>query len=496
MREQPKGGGGGRFEPRGEAVRALDAVERRRTDSDEALKAALDGHPGADPRDKALLNELVMGVLRMRGALDAEIAQASNRLIEEIDPLSLQTLRVAAYQLLFLDRIPAHAAVNAAVEITKKRKTGRGVSGFVNAVLRKLSVRPPARTGTVSRHYQTPLDLERPAKPSRDAEEGRAGGRRPESLSHTPWLIDLFVRQLGEAGALSLCEANNREPPFSIRAVGLKNSRDDLARLLVEKEGIESSPGRFAPQSLILKKGVNPAASPSFAQGLWTVQDEAAQLVSLVLDPKPGERVLDACAAPGGKTAHIAELMHDRGKVVALDRDRKRLALVDETIRRLGLSCVKTSMGDASRDLPLERGPFDRIVVDAPCSGLGTLRRSPEIKWRVTRDDVRDLAARQLAILENLSKYLKPGGIMVYSVCTPTDEEGPGVVETFLSKTAGFRPSPIRSGLGLDPPVLLSAGPMLTTHDLRLGTAVVRTWPHLHGTDGFFIARLVKGTNP
>jgi 16S rRNA (cytosine967-C5)-methyltransferase len=309
-----------------------------------------------------------MGTLRMRGAIDREIARASSRPIHEIDPRALQAIRVAAYQVLFLDRVPAHAAVNAAVEDVKGRPRGEGAAKFVNAVLRSVT-------------------------------RGKAGGR--VDLSHPDWLVKLFEKSLGVEGVAAFCAANNAAPPFTIRAAGPRADRDALAGLL-ETEGVKAVPCRFAPQGLTLDKGLHPPGSPSFRKGLWTVQDEAAQLVSIALDPRPGMKILDACAAPGGKTAHIADLMGGNGEVLAMDRSEERLALVRETVKRLGLSSVRTKAADAAAPLP-GAPRFDRILVDAPCTGLGTLRRSPEIKWRVKSGDPKALARQQLAILVNLS---------------------------------------------------------------------------------------------
>lgn len=421
----------------------LHRVEMERADADDAVGAILARHPGADARDRALLNELVMGTLRMRGAIDREIARASTRAIHEIDPRALSAIRVAAYQVLFLDRVPAHAAVNAAVEDVKSRPRGEGAAKFVNAVLRSVI-------------------------------RGKPEGRK--DLSHPDWLVKLFEKTLGVEGVAAFCAANNAPPPFTIRATGAHANRDALAGLL-EAEGVKAASCRFAPQGLTLDRGVHPPASPSFRKGLWTVQDEAAQLVSLALDPHPGMKVLDACAAPGGKTAHIADLMGGSGEVLAIDRSEDRLALVRETVKRLGLSSVRIKVHDAAVPLP-EAPLFDRILVDAPCTGLGTLRRSPEIKWRIKSGDPRTLARQQLAILVNLAKYLKADGVMVYSVCTVTDEEGPGVAAQFLSRAGGFSAAPPEDAAAFDA-------------SMRDG-AYIRTWPHLHGTDGFFIARFVK----
>jgi len=424
----------------------LDRVERNGANADETAGTVLDEFPGADPRDRSLFYEIVLGTLRMRGSIDEVITRTSGRKITDITPIALQTIRTAAYQILYLDRIPPFAAVDRAVENIKRSGQGKGAAGFVNAVLRRVA-------------------------------EGRPDHDREAGLSHPDWMVEMFKSLLGGEGAISLCRANNMEPPLTVRSIAIRQDRMDLKAIL-ESEGISSLPGIVAPQSLNLRGGgFSIKQSKSFIEGRWTVQDEAAQIVSLILDPKPGERVLDACAAPGGKTAHIAEQMNDRGEVIGLDSDKARLGKAVEIIRRIGLQSVKFMNIDSSKPLPFPENSFDKILVDAPCSALGTLRRSPEIKWRIKPADISKLSERQKLLVTNLVKYLKPGGVMVYSVCTVTPEECGEVVGKILSD---------RSDLAVETPILPDLPPSM------MDGRFVRTWPHLHGTDGFFMARLKK----
>jgi len=435
-----------RFYPRAEAASVLDRVERQGANADETAGAILDEFPGADPRDRSLFFEIVMGTLRMRGPIDEAIVRASGRKISALTPLALQTIRTAVYQILYLDRIPPYAAVDRAVENIKREGLGKGTAGFVNAVLRRVA-------------------------------EGRSDNDRNAGLSHPEWIIEMFKSLLGVEGAAALCRTNNMEPPLTVRSIALRQDRVELMDIL-KSEGINSEPGLFAPQSLHLHGGgFSIRQSKSFIDGGWTVQDEAAQLVSLILDPKPGEKVMDACAAPGGKTAHIAELMGDNGEIIALDTDSSRLRKAVENLGRIKLQSVIFMRLDSAKPLPFPKNSFDKILVDAPCSALGTLRRSPEKKWRIKPSDISKLSVRQKSLLSNLVKYLKPGGVMVYSVCTVTPEECGNVVDEILSD---------QNSLVAETPALLNLPASM--RDGRF----IRTWPHLHGTDGFFIARLRK----
>ncbi|MFA6032960.1 MAG: transcription antitermination factor NusB, partial [Myxococcota bacterium] len=339
MKPQNKSGQASRFDPRAEAVDVLVKVDRSDANADELSAAVMDRHRDADPRDRGLFFEIVMGVLRMRGTLDWFISKASSRGLEQIEPAALQAIRVATYQLVCLDRIPPHAAVNECVNLVKAI-CGEGPARFVNAVMRKIS--------------STVAD-------SAAKEKAIAGMDRPSRLSHPEWMVRVFDSSMGSAGTDSLCAANNSEPPLTIRATvnlignSAGGGRERLAAILAS-EGFKTTPCRYAPQALLLDRSpVSPLApvfhARSFQDGLWTVQDEAAQLVSLALDPRPGERVLDACAAPGGKTAHIADLMNRKGEIIAVDRDSRRSALLKETVKRLNLSSVRLMVADASAKL-------------------------------------------------------------------------------------------------------------------------------------------------
>lgn len=411
--------------------------------------------------DRALVTELFYGVLRHRAALDWRLAACSQRHLARLAPPTLTLLRVGAYQLLFLSRVPASAAVNETVALTKRLCAPDDV-GFVNAVLRALDRR---------RHELIVPDLlDRPLD------------HLTAEYSHPVWLVRRWLKRFGVQRTLHLCRANNAIPPMTLRANTLVTTRERLLDVL-RQEGVEAAPCAVSPQGVVIR-GTPPTATRAFAQGWYYVQDEAAQLVGLAVAPRPGERVLDACAAPGGKSIHLAELMGDRGEVVAADVKPDRLGLVAENCRRMGIKSVQTAAADLTQASDAARlGRFDRILVDAPCTGLGVLRRHPEAKWHKTEGLIARYAATQRAILDRVAPLLKPGGVLVYSTCSTEREENEEVVAEFLRTHRGWVSDDLRA-------VLPAAAASLVTpqgHLLTLGNA----WD----MDCFFAARLTyRGT--
>jgi len=445
--------------PRLVALRVLARVERTRAYADLALHQALSqsGLPGPD---RALATELVYGTLRWRGHLDFLLSKVVERDLAKLEPMVASVLRLGAYQLVFLDRIPESAAVDQAVRCARAIGAERA-TGLVNAALRRL-----AR----ERANFDPPSLE--ADPV---------GHLCHGLSLPRWLAERFIDLLGPEEAALLARALNETPPLVVRTNRRKITRDLLCEELRPRFP-DLVPCPLSRDGIALGHGGDPATDPAFLAGRFSVQDEASQLVVALLDPQPGERILDTCAAPGSKSAAIAERVGPRDRVLALDRHPKRLALVTRGARRLDLGNIVALARDATHDLSdlvAEQNGFrfDRILVDAPCSGLGSLRRNPDARWRIQAHDPAQLASLQGALLDRASEVLKPGGTLVYSTCTLLPEENEKVVEAFLDRHSHFEAVP-RAELPRELyPVLDETG-------------TLRCWPHREKTDGFYAAAL------
>ncbi len=439
--------------PRELALAILDRVDRGQAYADVLLSARLD-RAALPAADGALLTQVVYGTLRWRGRIDWVLGALLRKPLNELDPLVRNLLRLGGYELLFLDRVPAYATVNELVGLTRRR-AGPGKARLVNAVLRRIADREREA-------WSPPV--------SGNAEELAA------LLSHPPWLADMWREQFGADESRRLMEANNEEAPLVLRANRRRIGRDELVRRL-RAAGVEARPGTWSPLAVRVRGAASPAGLAEFREGLCQVQGEASQLVGFLAAPKPGMRVLDACAAPGGKTTHMAELMDDRGEVQACDTSERGLGRLADNARRLGLSCIRARPGDAARDLPGEPESFDRVLVDAPCSGLGTLRAHPEIRWRRTWKDLERLAALQAAILEQAASRVRPGGLLVYATCTLSRIENETLVGAFVERHAEFTLEDPATHLP-DAARAMTAG--------RYFVAL----PHRHGTDGFFAARM------
>jgi 16S rRNA (cytosine967-C5)-methyltransferase len=442
---------------RGLAVDILAKVETRKAYADVLLDQTLKAKSLSSP-DRALLTELTYGTLRWRGRLDAHLAPLLRRPLEKTDPFLKNLLRLSLYQFIFLDRIPDYAAVNEAVELTKSRAGGKA-GGFVNGVLRNFL-----------------REAKQVAKP--DLKESPINAVA-EYWSHPDWLVEKWLRYFSTTETEALLQANNQEAPLVLRTNLRHGTREGLLELF-QSRNIQASPAPWSPQGITVQSKGLVENLPGFHEGNFQVQGEASQLVAYLLDPQPGERVLDACAAPGGKTTQIAELMDDRGVVVATDISAKGLKRLQENAIRLRLESIRAFQADLSK--PLSRSlsqPFDRILIDAPCSGFGTLRSHPEIKWNRGEADIKRLSELQEKILVNAASNLKPGGVLVYSTCTLIDDENERVVKTFLQQQKEF--------------VLDGA----TAYLPQPARSLVRdnyfmALPHKHNTDGFFAARMRK----
>jgi 16S rRNA (cytosine967-C5)-methyltransferase len=408
-------------ERRSSSVRSLAAEILLKVDSknayadillDQALRAR-----AFDPRDRALLTEIVYGTLRWRGKIDAEMRRYLRRPVDRTDPLIRNLLRLTGYQLLFLDRIPDYAAVGEAVEIAKRHSGGK-TAGFVNAVLRNflrskdhICVQPPQSQSAEA------LAIE---------------------YSHPEWLVKRWTQAYGQQTAMELMRANNDKSPLVLRVNSLRCTRAELLRRFLEA-GISAAATKLSPQGISVDLAGAIEGFPGFAEGLFQVQAESSQLIGFLLSPLTGQRCLDVCAAPGGKATHIAEIMKERGEVVAIDKTAAGVEKLRQNAARLGTKSLQPYRADASRELskPL-RQPYDRVLVDAPCSGLGTLRSHPEIKWRRTEADIHRLSVVQAKILNQVTAYVKPGGVLVYATCTLAAEENEQVMESFLANHPEF----------------------------------------------------------
>jgi 16S rRNA (cytosine967-C5)-methyltransferase len=405
-----------------------------------------------EKRDRAFLMEIVYGVLRQRDTLDWILNHFLKK-PSKLGTFTLNNLRVAVYQVFFM-RVPDWAVVNEAVEIEKESSAGElhGRPPLVNAVIRN-----------VLRHkerFHPPVAFDDPVT-------GIA-----VNTSHPRWLAKRWVARFGEEEAALLAAANNEVAPMTIRVNTLRISREELLSLLAD-HGIDAVPTLFSPDGITLKER-RTYEDLAFARGLFLVQDEASQLISLLLAPRAGERVLDACAAPGGKTTHIAQLMQDRGEIVAVEKDPARVARLRENIETLGIRSVTVVNSDVME--LKDSVSFDRILLDAPCSATGVIRRNPDVKYRRKLADFAAFRSRQAELLRSLSSLLTEKGRLVYAVCSIEPEEGEAVVTDFLKSAGDFR--------------IIEADAAPAGNFLDKG--FFRTYPHKHNMDGFFGVSLCR----
>lgn len=445
--------------PRELAVGVLLDVERRRAYADLLLDRCIRKGRLA-PADRALFTQLVYGTLRWMGRIDWLLGQRLERPLSRAQPYLRNLLRLTLYQLFFLRKIPDYAAVDEGVELAK-RYGGARAAALVNGVTRKIL------------REKDKISLPDPKKD--------AVAALSVFWSHPEWLVKRWLDHFGPQETELLLKANNEEPTLTLRTNRLRADRDSLLEKL-RRRGLDSAPARWSPQGLYVRRASTVDQLPGFAEGLFQVQGEASQLVAYLLDPKPGERVLDGCAAPGGKSTHIAELMEDRGEIIAADISAGGLEKLKENAARLGLKSIRRLHQDVARGLSgAFAAPYDRILVDAPCTGLGTLRTHPEAKWQKGERDIQRMSALQKKILNRLSAYLRPGGVLVYATCTLSREENEEVVEDFLARERGFVLEDPRSYLPQHAGAFASERYFLAL-------------PHRHDTDGFFAARLRKSS--
>ncbi len=407
-----------------------------------------------DARDCAFITELVYGVLRNRERIDWSLNQFSKKPIEKTDDRTRAVLRLGAYQVLFLDRVPVSAAINTSVELAKYYG---GSHGYVNGLLRNLDRNRKA--------------VAWPEEPVRCLSV---------LYSHPLWLVRRWYLRFGAERTETILRENNRPAPLVIRANALKITKQEL-RASLEAEGATVAEVRYSSAGLEITSSPGIQTLSAYQKGLFIVQDEAAQLVGMMLDARPGEIVLDACAAPGGKATHLAEMMKNEGTLIALESDAKRTQRIRENSDRLGITIIRPALGDASAYR--QEASFDKILIDAPCTGLGVLRRHPDGRWNKTERNIRERQLLQKRILDNCSKLLKPGGALVYATCTTEPEENEGAINSFLAEHPAFARDDPRQHL---PPAAAK---------LVDDKGFFRTFPGEPALDGFFGARLVKKNN-
>lgn len=437
------------------AVKVVNRVLREGAYSNIALKQELD-EGGLLRLDKALVTEIVNGTLRNLTRINWVKSQFIKK--NKIEPYIEDIIRCGIYQLLFLDRVPDSAVCNESAELARKHGH-EGTVKFVNGVLRNIS--------------RNKDKLEYPDK-DKDTVKYLS-----VFYSHPEWMVRKWVRDYGRVFTEELLRANNETPNFTIRCNRLRISRQELVILLAE-EGIECSEGSYNKEAVYVRGTSAVENKPSFKKGFFQVQDESSMLVAHVVDPQPGEKVLDMCSAPGGKTTHMGELMGNIGEIVARDIHVHKLKLVEENCRRLGVSIVKTELFNATL---LDGGSierFDKVLLDAPCSGLGVMRRKPDLRWKKEPDNFRELAKLQREMLQRASQYVKPSGVLVYSTCTINKTENIEVVRDFLTANGQFQLESITDKI---PESLVSDS---------AAEGYLELYPNTHGTDGFFIARMRK----
>lgn len=436
---------------RGIAIKILTRVERTDAYLDKLLDIELETGD-LNPPDKRLLNELVHGVLRNQSKLDWVLTGFYHGQYSKVAPNVRNALRVALYQILFLTRIPHHAAVNEAVEFVKKYR-GQRLADTMNGLLRNIArnvenIRYPLATSDEAQYLSV-------------------------VHSHPTWIVKRWHARYGFEDTESLCKANNMRPFLTLRpnplCVDYKTFVDELVEV-----GIDYRRCFYMRDYVTVRNLPNIRQSRLFTEGQFTIQDESAGLVGMLLAPKPGETIIDLCSAPGGKAIHAAESMQNQGRIIAVDKYDVRLNLIRQAAERNSVTIIETLEGDATE---LSHEPVDKVLVDAPCSGLGTLSKKPDIKWKREPEDIQKLIVTQRAILENAARLVRPGGVIVYSTCTIEPEENQDIVKAFLLDHPEFTLD--HAGQYLPPRVVDEEG-------------FLSTFPHKHRMDGAFGARLLK----
>lgn len=434
------------------AVQALLQINRDGAYANIVLQQMLTEHKLSDI-DRRFFTELVYGVVRRRNYLDAIIAALAKRPLRKLSSIVVEILRLGLYQLIYMDKVPDSAAVNESVKLAKKM--ARGLDGFVNGVLRNFL------------RNRDSYSIDELAK---DEVE-----RLAYIYNQPVWLLDLWLKTYGETETIGLCTWFNERPRLTARINTLKTSVADGMSALEKAGWLTEATGKLPEAVHITHHTGSLESAPIVKAGLITFTDEASMAVDYVVDPKPGEKVLDCCAAPGGKTMHLAARMNNEGQIVADDIHEHKLGLMEANAKRLGVTIADFNLQDATKLPQTWYNQFDKVLVDAPCSGLGILQRKLDMRWHKTPESLTELPKLQQQIIETAAKTVKPGGVLVYSTCTINRAENEGVVEAFLKANDNFELEDASSFLPFE-----TEGPMVTL------------WPHRDEMDGFFIARLRK----
>ena len=432
------------------AMLALNACQRQGGWSDGALKKQL-AAAELSGRDAALATQLCFGVLQNQMLLDFYLAKFSNIPLKRMEGKVVQTLRLGAYQMLFLTRIPHSAAVNSAVALVKAHCKNPRAAGMVNGILRS---------------------MERSLQNMPVIPQGDPVAYLSTLYSHPEWLVKEFILSLGEEETAQLLAADNSQPPTAVM-VNTTRTTVEALKAMLEADHVEAEPHPWLENCLLLSRTGDLERLEAFQQGLFYVQDPASRLSVLAAGAKPGMRVLDCCAAPGGKSFAAAISMENQGEIVSCDLHPHKKKLIQAGADRLGLTIITPKTADGKVFRPEWERAFDLVLVDAPCSGLGVIRKKPDIRYKDPAP-LADLPAVQLDILRNAARYVKPGGTLMYSTCTLLYRENGEVVETFVAENKAYK----AEAFTLPGPV----GPVQS--------GSVTLWPHRHGTDGFFISKM------
>ncbi len=410
-----------------------------------------------DSRDEAFIREIVYGVLENKLYIDHIISKVSKIKLKKIHYYILEILRMGIYQIVFMDKVPNNAAVDESVKLAKKYGH-KGTIGYVNGVLRSiirnkdrfLSIDVEDRIDYISIKY-----------------------------SHPKFMVERWSKEYGIEFAEELCKANNEVAPLNIRVNTLKINREELKNRL-SKKGIRTREGKYAYDCLVVENPQGIVETSEFKKGFFTIQDESSMLVSQIMAPIDGSMVLDVCAAPGGKSTHIGQIMNNRGIIISRDIFEHKIGLIKDNAKRLGIDIIKAEVFDALIKDENLVGKLDYCLLDAPCSGLGLIRRKPEIKWNRLETDIRDLSKLQYDIIDNIKDYIKIGGTLIYSTCTIEKEENILLINRFIGENPNFKLVSIEDRF-------------LNRENLStLKQGYIQLFPHIHGTDGFFIAKMRK----
>jgi len=442
--------------PREIAIKILKEIDEEKAYSNIAITRNINKELSV--LDESFVREIVYGVVENKLLIDWVISKFSNIKIKKVSPIILEILRIGIYQIMFMDRIPDSAAVNESVKLAKKYGH-KGSISYVNALLRNIS--------------KNKANIKFPDKNSNPAEYLSI------KYSHPKWMIEKWIRDFGVVFTEELCIANNKKPKLNIRVNTLKINKQDLMSKL-QKKGFVVSEGKYAEDCIMIDNPIRITDIDEFKEGLFQIQDESSMLVAQIMDPKPGDFVVDVCSAPGGKTTHIAQRMNNSGRIIARDIHQHKLELIESNTKRLGINIVELEKYDA---LELDKELIDRVdccLVDAPCSGLGLIRRKPDIKWNKDKDDLLKITELQYKILTNSSKYVKKGGILIYSTCTIQREENIDLTDRFLKENPNF--------------TLKGFENLINNNELKklAKNGYIELYPNINDTDGFFIAKMIK----